>query len=611
MTTDTQGRSAKVNYEWTTEIDPAVSGLPMCSTMNGLRPKLAWLKETISTLLSVVKNTKEFGELSFSSGYDIQKIGEMNTRTEALKEEIDQQEDEEHYDVIAIKFTRLWSDFSGFMLGFPGITQSLTDAEKTAAQRKNYTSEFGLEKYDAMYQSLSRPLAADHIHDNLTFAYLRVAGSNPMLLKRLEALPAKFPLSEVEFNKVLLDDTLAGALKEHRVYFLDYGGHQALYAPDGLEKDKTGVGYSAAPMALFVVRKSDKRLFPVAIRCGQTAAHAVFLCSEKRDEIWGWEMAKSVVQCADEIHHEMVSHLAQTHFVSEVFAVATLRAFDNTHHIYRLLISHYEGTNFINNGAVLFLMQGEQFVDTLFAADRSAVCAEVVNKRMAFNIMDSALPTQISQRGLDDTVALPECPYRDDGLLIWNALSSWVSSYVDLWYQNDLQVFTDLQVQKWSNDIISHGKLAGFKPVITVKALKDILTVAIFTASAQHAAVNFSQPAWMSYTPSMSGSLLQHIPSDQWGKSNADWLGLLSSYNQASLRITVYSLLGSVKHGGLAQYLLPGTQLPLLDIKAAIPLALYRNKLASIETQIIARNATRLLPYEYLLPSKIPASTNI
>lgn len=607
--TDTPNR---VNYEWNTELDPAVSGLPMCSTLTGLKPKLSWLKETIKVLLDVVNNTRLFGELSFDNDYDLDTINQVEQRTTDLKSEIDSLVDDEYSELIADRFSTLWHDFSTFMLSLPAMTGKLKLSEETSTHQRQGHKEFGLEKYDSMFQSTPFPEAAKWVHDNWMFAYLRIAGSNPMLLKRISQLPAKFPLTDAEFNKVLPTDDLSTALAENRVYFLDYEGCESLYAPGGFEKPETGVGYSAPPMALFVVDKQEKRLFPVAIRCGQTSDLAVFLCSDHRDELWGWEMAKTVVQSADEVHHEMVSHLAQTHFVSEAFSVATLRSLGTAHPIYKLLISHYEGTPFINNGAVKFLMQKEQFVDKLFAADRGAVCDEVVRQRLAFDIMASDFPTRIKARGLDDTSALPECPYRDDGMLIWDALSSWVSAYVDIFYSNNSAVINDIELMRWSTDLRVNGKLSGFNGILTVVGLKKLLTIAIFTASAQHAAVNFSQPQWMSYTPAMSGSLSQHIPTDQWGKGNADWLSLLSSFNQASLRVTVYSLLGGVYHGALGAYK-TSLGLPILPIRADVELALtaFRLRLAAAEREITERNTTRLHPYEYLLPSKIPASINI
>jgi arachidonate 15-lipoxygenase len=41
------------------------------------------------------------------------------------------------------------------------------------------------------------------------------------------------------------------------------------------------------------------------------------------------------------------------------------------------------------------------------------------------------------------------------------------------------------------------------------------------------------------------------------------------------------------------------------------PLDRFRSSLAAIENTIQQRNAARTRPYEYLLPSRIPSSTNI
>ena len=44
------------------------------------------------------------------------------------------------------------------------------------------------------------------------------------------------------------------------------------------------------------------------------------------------------------------------------------------------------------------------------------------------------LPQDIVARGVGADSALGDYPYRDDGLLVWNAIESWAKAYVRTYY---------------------------------------------------------------------------------------------------------------------------------------------------------------------------------
>lgn len=604
MSINNDATNAGVTYEWDYNHHP-VYGMPMCSTLQGLLPTLPWLRKTLNTLVLITGNVKQYVHLTFTSEFYKQQIDTLDSRATSLESEISQPSAEENYDALFSDYTALVIDISDYLFALP------------SADRSSDSSEWGLDKYNLMFQSIPLPFVStpEHLHNDRTFAYWRLAGNNPLLLKRISSIPDNFPVTDAHYQSVMGEnDSLESALNENRVYLADYSIIGKLAVPDGFNKPDTNMGYSEAPLALFSVSKTEKTLLPVAIQCGQDPAkYDIMIPSSDPDLYWGWEMAKTSVQTADENHHEIITHLALTHFISEVYAVATLRNFRDSHPLYKLLISHYEGTNFINDGATKILLLPGQFVDKLFAQDLNIIYEEVLKGRFSFDVTENAFPNYIKSRGLDDVVALPDYPYRDDGLLVWEAIEQWVSDYVGFYYLSDNQVTLDPEVMAWSADIVTNGKLYNFKPVDGVKSLKDALTMAIFVASAQHAAVNFSQPDWMSYAPAMSASHAAKAPYIQKGHSNPDWVNMQAQYNQALLKLTIYTLLGGTNHGLLGEYIKPGTENePLFtDVHITTLLTKFRNRLREIESVIIKRNQTRYIPYEYLLPGRIPASTNI
>lgn len=486
------------------------------------------------------------------------------------------------------------------------------------------TKAANLADYDQQYKVIERPFVAEHLHSNELFAYWRVAGNNPVALRGIKNIPDKFPLEDEQYQKVMGDDDhLAQALSENRVYMLDYHYLNDAVAEDGYLKNENAgssnqvIGYSYAAMALFAVSKKNQKLTPVAIQCGQDPDdnNPMFLAlDESDDNHWGWERAKYIIQAADESEHQLSTHLGLTHLLCEVFALATVRNFSSTHPLYRLLISHFEGTNRINHNATVALLGEQQFVDKLFAAPLGKLAQTVIDVRLNYNFYDHFLPTDLKLRGVDDTNALPDYPYRDDGLLIWEAIKEWVTNYINHTYTTSAQLANDKELTNWMDDIVENGKIKGFKKVKTKAELIDILTMIIFTSSAQHAAVNFTQPPWMMYAPATCGTMRYSKPTSVIGSTKEHWLDTLPGLPRALDKIDIYTLLGELHNGYLGEYVdWHGVAIfnATKDREIYKYLGAFRTKLQSISNIIEKRNGSRPFPYTYLIPKNIPASINI
>lgn len=483
-------------------------------------------------------------------------------------------------------------------------------------------TEPGLEKYDAQYKTIAIPASAAHMHDDDYFAWGRLAGSNPVSLHGITVLPAHFSLTEAQYQQVMgKEDSLSLALKEKRIYMLDYNNISSATAEKGNTKPATDtdsnpvIGYSYAAMALFVVSRTERRLKPVAIQCGQDAENnnPMFLALHDAEHYWGWERAKLVIQAADKTEHQLASHLGLTHLLCEAFAIATIRNLKSGHPIYDLLISHFEGTNRINHNATLALLGPGQFVDMLMAAPLGDLAKTSINIRLNYNFYDHFLPNELAIRGVDDVNALPDYPYRDDGLLIWNAILKFVTRYVNHFYITSAQIAADKSLNNWMEDLIEHGKIKGFRKVTSRDELAQILTMIIFTCSAQHAAVNFTQPGWMMYAPGMVGTLNYHKPTAINDATREEWLDMLPMLERAMKKIDIYTALGNLYNGYLGEYVDRDGN-AIFDTKNHDVFKIiesFRKELQSIEIAIQQKNASRLHPYETLLPSKIPASINI
>jgi len=470
-----------------------------------------------------------------------------------------------------------------------------------------------LESYRDLFQTIPVPGIAWCFQDDHEFARLRVAGPNPMLLKRIHQIPAKFPLSAEAYAAVVNGDTLAAALADGRLYVADYHALDVLVpgSTDGQAK------YVACPIALFAVPPHGASLVPVAIQCGQDPnENPMFTPGPRADRQWGWEIAKLVVQVADGNWHELYAHLAHTHLVIEAVAVATRRHLAEVHPLWALLVPHFEGTMFINYEAATSLITAGGPIDRIFGGTIASSQQMAAQGRLSFDFTQRMPPNDFKARGVDDAGLLPDYPYRDDALLVWQAIHEWVQGYVGIYYADDAAVTADTELAAWVASIGGEGQVKGFGPVQTRHQLVDACAMILFTASAQHAAVNFPQAAIMEFAPAVTGALWQDVPLEREGHSRQDWLSAMPPSPQALKQLEVLYLLGSLHYRPLGTYLSRDFPYPAWFTDPRVtasegPLPRFQAALLKVEERIVERNAQRRVAYPFLLPSAVPTSINI
>ncbi|MBE8999156.1 lipoxygenase [Nostoc sp. LEGE 12447] len=467
-----------------------------------------------------------------------------------------------------------------------------------------------LKDYENLFPVISLPAIAKTYQEDEVFAYMRVAGYNPVTIERVTTLSDRFPVTDEHYQAVMgNDDSLAAAGLEGRLYLADYKILDGAINGTFPHEQK----YLYAPLALFALPKGSdptRLLRPIAIQCGQTPDPDYPIVTPNSGK-YSWLFAKTVVQIADANYHEAVTHLARTHLLIGVFAIATARQLPLTHPLRILLRPHFDSTLAINDAAQRILIAPGGGVDRLLSSsiDNSRVLAVLGLQSYSFN--SAILPKQFQQRGVDDPNILPIYPYRDDALLVWNAIHQWVSDYLNLYYTTDEDIQKDRALQAWAAEISAYdgGRLPDFGEgggIKTLNYLIDATTLIIFTASAQHAAVNFPQKDLMGYAAAIP--MAGYLPASTLKRevTEQDYLNLLPPLDQAQRQYNLLSLLGSVYYNKLGEY----EQGYFTDEKVKPLLQAFQSHLQQVEDTIKQRNLHRP-PYEYLLPSKIPQSINI
>jgi arachidonate 15-lipoxygenase len=467
-----------------------------------------------------------------------------------------------------------------------------------------------LKDYEKLFPVIALPTMANTFQDDEVFAYMRVAGYNPVMIERVTSLSDRFPVKDEQYQAVMgSDDSLAAAGQEGRLYLADYGILDGAINGTYPHEQK----YVYAPLALFALPKGSdpaRLLRPVAIQCGQTPGPDYPIITPNSGK-YAWLFAKTVVQIADANVHEAVTHLARTHLFVGTFVMATHRQLPVSHPLSLLLRPHFEGTLAINDAAQRVLIAPGGGVDRLLSStiDNSRVLA--VRGLQSYRFNSAMLPKQFKQRRVDDPNLLPVYPYRDDAVLVWDAIHQWVSDNLNLYYATDEDIQKDAALQAWAAEAQAYdgGRVPDFGEdggIQTRDYLVDAATLIIFTASAQHAAVNFPQKDLMGYAAAFP--LAGYLPAStlRGEISEQDYLNLLPPLDQAQRQFNLLSLLGSIYYNKLGQY--PKEYFTDPQVKPL--LQAFQSNLQTVEATIKQRNLNRPA-YEYLLPSKIPQSINI
>ena len=227
-----------------------------------------------------------------------------------------------------------------------------------------------------------------------------------------------------------------------------------------------------------------------------------------------------------------------------------------------------------------------------------------------------------SPHGLKLTI--PDYPFANDGLLLWDSIKEWVTDYVKHYYKDASMVGSDAELQAWWTEIRTKGhgdkKDEPWWPALkTPEDLIEIVSTIVWVTSGHHAAVNFGQYAYAGYFPSRPTIARINMPTedptdDGWHrfltKPENELLACLPSQLQATKILTILDVLSS--HSPDEEYVGEFSE-PAWNTDPIIKAAFERfaGRLKELEGIIDARNEDKTLknrhgagvvPYELLKP---------
>lgn len=647
-------------------------GIPFPNLPKGAFPSLTWIVKVVFYLITIIVNKYLYHQSIYSEAFQ-KDWAELKRYLDSLGSDISQPETQEHLRVFIEKLeanlqkiqpdlnkskesllkevvhkqfqevdntiTQLFgvkplekvteiADFDELYIinRLQKIVNLVAKIAEIADEKNIAVESLTLNDYNQLYQIIEKPAISNRFTQDLIFAYLQVAGANPVVLQQFTKEDVRLPITKEDYEAIAekfgVTDSLPNALEEGRLYVSDYKLLEGLPNGNYINPCLVEQKYISAPMALFAVppkESSSRSLFPVAISYQNTSISEEWLLftpldADSQEE--PWMTAKSIVQMADSNYHELISHLGRTHLVVEAFIVPTYHLPEN-HPVRNLLIPHFEGTVLINYGAHTLLVPPGGIVDSLLAstigADQSLAAKGAQSYLFNFNSID--FPQTLVDRGVNNPDTLPIYPYREDSQLIWDAIHTWVNDYLSIYYANDAAIVEDQALQSWGATLASldGGRVQNFGEdsqgqIKTRDYLVKAVSTIIFTASAQHAAVNFPQKPYMMYVPGFP--LARYLMPPSSIEERESFIQGLPSLSQAQSQIDTLYLLGSVHHTNLGNY--AASAFPENDqLQAA--LKKFQDNLNKATGIINQRNQSpeRLMAYEFLLPANIPQSINI
>ncbi len=532
--------------------------------------------------------------------------------------------------VVLLKEVPSGENFSSQYIAERVLSSSELLPNTLGAKAKSFFDPFdNLQDYEDLFTLLPLPKVAKVYQTDNSFAEQRLSGANPLMIRLLDKndprtqVLEKIPSFQEDFEPLF---NVSKELAAGNIYVTDYTGKDSNYSGPSKVQGGTyekGRKYLPKPLAFFWWKPtgiSDRgKLVPIAIQLNNT----IYTPFEKNP--LDWLFAKFCVQIADANHHEMSSHLCRTHFVMAPMAVATARRLAENHPLSLLLKPHFLFMLTNNHLGQERLINPGGPVDELLAGTLAESMELVKDAYKGWNINDFAFPTDIKNRGMDK---IPHYPYRDDGMLLWNAIHSFVSGYLNHFYPNPEDIAKDTELQAWAAELSdpNGGNVKGMLSQINaVNELIEIVTTVIFICGPQHSAVNFAQYEYMAFTPNMPLAAYRDIPNQndtsKESITEAKILELLSPYKRTADQLQTLFVLSAYRYDRLGYYDKAFQQLykekfedvfqddnnkVIIDI-----LRQFQQNLNMVEQEIDANNQKRVVPYPYLKPSLVLNSISI
>ncbi|XP_056021362.1 allene oxide synthase-lipoxygenase protein-like [Ostrea edulis] len=458
-------------------------------------------------------------------------------------------------------------------------------------------------------KSFGIPKGMEDWESDVSFGWQRLNSVNPNLIRLCTEIPNKFGVTEEMIKPFLEGLTISQAIADKRLFIIDL---------DILEGLSLVEGYICPlPIALFFV-DGKGQLMPVAIQLFQQKGpdNPVFIPS---DPPYTWLIAKMWYNVGDSNYHQAITHLGYTHLLMEGICVASNRCLSPSHPMFKLMAPHFLYIIAINDRALNFLVSPGGWIDKTMVVGSKGVLELAIKGTGSWRLdVEGTYPEFLKQRGLypTDGKLLPTFYQRDDSLDLYEAIRSYVTKYVKLYYDTDEKITNDPEIQNFGREItldkskggcgisgvpLTNGKFTSAEQLILV------FTSVIFNSSVVHAAANFPQYDAYGFPPNYPTKIKGNPPKDKTPLQEGEIVKALLDRSTTLDTMIITTILSARSTNALGDF-----EVEYVYDPAAVALVEeFRKDLKRISAKIRNRNEKMSRKYEYLLPEEVPNSISI
>jgi len=363
---------------------------------------------------------------------------------------------------------------------------------------------------------------------DLTFSMERLS-TQPYKIRRLKTgEQLSFTVDDAIVTK-LAGMPLKKLRNQGRLFYIDYRDQAPLVLQSGR--------YAALCEAYFFISTNDQFL-PLAIK-PNAGSSLVYTPLDSSDD---WSLAKMMFNLND-LWWGQWSHLISVHAVIDLVSLASLRTMSTEHPVFGL-IGRWSKINFaIRIAALDTLIQPGGPIQQVFAWERLAPVqySNIVYQNSGIGKWrGNYYLTDLQDRGLLNCKygpALKNLPYYEDTLPIYNALNSFVTTFVRSYYTNEKQITKDVELQNWAAEAQTAGVLDFPNKFRGYSDLIDCLTHYAYLASVSHGIRNTNEISHSTITlPWHPTALYRPIPTE---KGVTDLVTFLPNITQSIAQIAL------------------------------------------------------------------------
>ncbi|KAK1933590.1 Manganese lipoxygenase [Phytophthora citrophthora] len=345
----------------------------------------------------------------------------------------------------------------------------------------------------------------------------------------------------------------------------------------------------------------NEKLLPLAIQLVDSGL--TYTPFDSKEE---WQLAKTALNAAEATFQQM-QHFSESHTLSIPIRVELYRTLAERHPVRALLMRHFALDFGLEQQAGVVLFNTSTPLDLTFGIGAAGCVRLLEHQRTQISLLDDVY-SDVKARGIQ---SLPH-KYAVYGKMHADAISEFVGRFLDVYYDDNDAVKTDVELQQWAAACAKIPHLHDFPADFKDKQqLHKLLTRLVFQSVIKHHAMN-GEVTWTTVAmPFSAAALWKPLPrrKERDGRAKIDIFSYLQPRELFPAMVFLSALfnrprpeettLQSVYHVA-----------PFVDDPRLEPaIRTYDAELQAIDEFIMANEEHEKQPYYILRPGSLPQNT--